>query len=269
MNEIRLLVAPNRSSTTAFMQAISQNPKVHALYQPVKTGIREMGVPDYSLFDGTHKVFKEHPDKVIFAKETFGAIGNKEVFESLRLCTYLVFPDAKSVRRSRPIFLFREPIANWNGCKQVGNCTTLGLFCRAYTSAYNSFVSALAMSDRVTCLTRQTLLANPEYIMGQICDRWDIPFSSSMVSWQNSLLENENFSATEQERKNMRWQQKVLSVTTSFIERPENDELVTEAERDYLHQTLTPLYRVIEKLTKEFYPNPSAQLIPDIEVILR
>jgi hypothetical protein len=249
---IRLLISPCRSGSTAFMHAMSHNPQVHAMYQPIKTGIREKGYPDYRVFDGSHKVFKDYPTKVIFLKET---IGHANVSE----CCFDVFPNPETVIFSKPIYLFRDPVETWNSWKKLNFANSRGksdlaLFLKAYTHVYNTFITTQTISPHVSCLTREHLLGNLRIVFQRLCQKWDIPFSDSMINWEKSFDSNDNFTCTSSERKTFNRIMKDLKKTRSFSYIQNQVNFVTQKEREEIEKHLKPLYERVSEWSALYYP---------------
>lgn len=261
---VRLLISPCRSGSTAFMHAMSQNPQVQAMYQPIKTSMRETGYPDYSFFDGSHKIFKDYPNKVFVIKET---IGHANVAE----CTLEVFPNPKAVIYSKPVYLFREPVETWNSWKKhnlAGNSwqelnltelegkSNLNLFLKSYSHVYQSFKTSQLISPEVSCLTREHLLRDCKRVLQILCRKWDISFSNSMIDWEKSFDDNDNFTCTNIDKKLFEFIQTDLkkSRTLTYVENENKIDLVTQEERKEIEKKLSPLYEKVREWSALYYP---------------
>lgn len=257
---IRVLISPCRSGSTAFMRSMAQSPHTHCFFQPIKEGVREHRGPDYSIFDGSHKAFAEHPGKIFFIKETFGHAFQEE-------CCFDAFPDLDAIERSQPIFLLRDPVGTWSSWKKLkaagkkgweGVCD-FNLFKMAYQHTYDSFLKAKAISDQATCLTRDHLLKNPHQAFQLICQRWDIPFTEAMINW-NKPFKVEEISCGEGHQETFtRLQHKDMRESTGFYavenqgDRAQNS-LVTDEEREAIAATLQPLHEQFATWCEEYYP---------------
>lgn len=253
------------------MQSLNQSAEVHCFYQPMKEGIREGTGPDYSFFDGTHPSFSKHPGKIFFAKEVLGHTRPEE-------STFQLFPDDDAVRRSRPLFLLRDPIGTWSSwkkCKTAGKegwegVCDIEMFKLAYEHTYQTFVSARQISDQVTCLTREHLLQNPQRVFKLVCDRWEIPFESSMIQWKQSFDVN-SFTCGEKDHRAdgtaeydhaetfNRIQHKDVREAKGFYQVENNagrtqETLVTPAEHETLEATLRPLHDAFSEWCEGYYP---------------
>lgn len=257
---IRLLAAPCRSGSTAFMQSLVQNPDVHCFFQPIKEGVREGRGPDYQVFDGTHKSFQRHPGKTFFIKETFG-------HASMQECSFEVFPSLEDISRSKPIFLLREPIATWSSwkkCKSAGKqgwegVCDLNLFKTAYQHVYNMFINSQAVSDQVRCLTREHLLKNSHSTFQLICKHWEITFTENMIHWTKPFDVNNISCGEGHEETFNRIQHKDIRESMSFhaVENSQDrwqKSLVTVEESQEIEATLKPLYQKFATLSETYYP---------------
>ncbi len=165
----KLLVGPARSGTNAFIYAMSLNPEVIALGQLIKAGMRDSGIPDYSVFKRVAPA-----GKTIVDKETIG-------FETVETCTMEVFPDDRTMVQSEPLFLFRDPVHCWNSWAKR-NWGSLELFTIAYRHTANLF----ARAKKLGCgrpVIYEDLAAHPSRHFSLICDYWGIAFSPTMVAW--------------------------------------------------------------------------------------
>ena len=77
---LRLLITPVRGGSGAFLRAFENNPNVHALHQPIKSGLREKGILDYSIYETTNPIYQQYPGKFIVAKETIGPVKEQATF---------------------------------------------------------------------------------------------------------------------------------------------------------------------------------------------
>ena len=165
----KLLVGPARSGTNAFIYAMSLNPNVIALGQLIKSGMREQGTPDYSVFQQVAEA-----GKTIVDKETIG-------FETMETCTMEVFPNEQTIVQSDPIFLFRNPVHCWNSwAKRKWGSLELFLV------AYNHTAKLLARARQLGCgkpVIYEDLALNPVHGFSLICEYWGITFDPAMVKW--------------------------------------------------------------------------------------
>jgi hypothetical protein len=235
------------------------------MYQPIKTGVRERKYPDHSVFDGTHSAFLEHSAPVFLIKETFGHANINE-------CCFQLFPDQNTIHNSKPLFLFREPVATWNSwkklcfaaCNETG-VSDLNLFLKAYFFTYQLFLTTQMDSPHVKCITREFLLKQPQTMLAMICQHWNIPFSENMIHWDKSFNNNQNFFCAESERKSFSKIMTVLqgSSVLAFTDSDTNvyDSLVTELEREEIKIALQPLYAKIVELSEAYFPITTKDMV--------
>ena len=103
---LRLLITPVRGGSGAFLRAFENNSNVHAVHQPIKSGLREKGIPDYSIYEHTNPIYNQYPEKFIVAKETIGPVKEQSVFDP--------FPNEQTIEETKPLFMFRDPFQTWN-----------------------------------------------------------------------------------------------------------------------------------------------------------
>ena len=106
----RLLITPVRGGSGAFLRTFENHRNVHAVHQPIKSGLREKGIPDYSIYQPEHPIYHQYPEKFIVAKETIGPIKQQ--------CTFNPFPDERAIQESKTLFMFRDPFQTWNSWKK-------------------------------------------------------------------------------------------------------------------------------------------------------
>lgn len=254
------------------MQSINQSPHVHCFYQPMKEGVREGIGPDYSIFDGSHPAFDKHQGKFFFAKEVLG-------HSHLEECCFELFPNQDAIKRSKPLFLLRDPIETWSSwkkCKAAGKqgwegVCDLNLFKRAYQHTYDTFISVRNISEQVTCLTREHLLKNPRQLFQSICRLWDIPFTENMINWKQSFDVDSFTCGNDDHRETLkikqydhretfsRIQHNDVRNSMSFYAVEENQNrwqhtLVTPQEREEIEVILKPLHKKFAIWGEEYYP---------------
>lgn len=171
----KLLIAPCRSGSTAFIQSMSQNPQVQAKYQIIKSGQRINGNPDYSIFDEKPKADK----KIIVDKETIGHSTEQD-------CKLEVFPSDEAIVNSQPIFLLRDPVATWNSWIRA-EWGTIDLFEIAYKKVIELYRRAKNICPEVRCITYEQMGKDIEHVLRQICDSWNIEFHPDMINWKTIL----------------------------------------------------------------------------------
>ena len=259
MNDLlRLLITPARGGSGAFLRAFENNPHVHGVHQPIKSGLRETGIVDYSIYQPDHPIYLQYPSKFIVAKETIGPL-NEE-------CTFNPFPDDVAIVESKPLFMFRDPLQTYNSWKSF--CSqeeeykiALNFLTISYQHTYNLFKNAVQVSSNVSCITLEKLGNNPRKMFANICQRWGIPYDDKMLQWSLPFGQNTTFTAKAWQliKETPIMQKSVEGVRegTTFRYRPlKQEELkLTPDEKDKISQQLVPLYEEVSKLAKVYYPD--------------
>ncbi len=251
----RLLITPVRGGSGAFLRTFENNPNVHAVHQPIKSGLRAKGIPDYSIYQPLHPIYNQYPGKFIVAKETIGPIKEQ--------CTFNPFPDEHAIQESKPLFMFRDPFQTWNSWKKwwkTNHETGLNWCCISYQYTYELFKNALQVSSDVTCITLEKLGKNPAKMFQYICHKWEIPYDAQMLNWSIPFGENTTFTT---EAKNLINQHPAMikSVaqvreSTTFNYRPlKLEELaIGSDEIEIITHKLLPSYQEVSQLAETFYP---------------
>ncbi len=180
--EVRMLVSPCRSASSCLLQSFSEHPDTDCHYQPVKSGLRLNGEPDYSIF--RRQIMGEgiDSDALIVSKETIG-------HSTFPDCKLDVFPCADAVRATDPIFLFRDPVDTWNSWANV-EWGDLDLFVTAYRHTVDMFRYASRVSDRVSCVVCEQIGDDPEAILRKMCEAFGIGYHPNMMNWQTTFGED-------------------------------------------------------------------------------
>ncbi|KAL8958697.1 MAG: hypothetical protein Q9193_004296 [Seirophora villosa] len=136
--------------------------------------------PDYTIFHSTasHKVYREAQAQgkaVLISKEELGHERWKKE------CDYPIFPDRSSLQRTKPAFLFRDPLRVFDSWKAVG-WTHIESLLTAYRSLYNSWS---ASHQSAIAITYEELISHPEQTLQRLCRHWDLPFSQDLLSFQH------------------------------------------------------------------------------------
>lgn len=258
---IRLMIGLNRSASTPLLTALVQHSAIYGAYQPIEMTNGPDHEPNYQIYDGTHPAIQNAPpatETVVF-KETLGASDRKA-------CDYAVFPgetdsftQCHAIEKSRPLFVFREPITQWNSWKRMAasenKTVPLDHFLIAYKHLYKLWQVAKAQAPAsVRVLTVETLYSRTQQAFQNICRFWELPYSDQMITsewkfpftdalrsfrlWVPTWLKLADGSAWEAELANSTgWKQ-----PDSLRSEPHNT-LVTQKETQQIHALLTPLYR--------------------------
>lgn len=172
---LRMLVSACRSGSTAVLTCFAQHPEVQAIYQNVKTGLREGKGENYELFYATPEC-----EKYLIDKETLGPHNAAE-------SALAVFPEEHAITVSRPVFLFRDPVATWNSWYDQG-WQRYKLFELAYTTLFQTLLFATAVDRRaVLCIAYELLVVRPEETIKAMCSHWGVAYRSELLDWRTNL----------------------------------------------------------------------------------
>lgn len=171
-----LLVGICNSGSTAIGKCFLQRDDTHVLSQVIKEGVERDGVPNHAAF------FRCQTDKpIIFNKEVFG-------WKTHELCTFKVLPDSTEFSLAGLIafFLFRNPVAVWNGWVKRGWGLDINLFFGAYEHLYIIFLSALDLFGKNACsvVVFDKMHINQAEELKIMCKFADIKYKKKMLDWQ-------------------------------------------------------------------------------------
>ncbi|MBI9047716.1 MAG: hypothetical protein JEZ06_24745 [Anaerolineaceae bacterium] len=190
---LRLIISPVRSGSTALLHCFVNNRFVdQTFYQPVKTGLRLEGKGDY-------KLFYRNDGRVVVAKETMGPYFPNE-------CNLDIFPNGdkeQAIIVTRPVFLFRDPLAIYTSAKMRGWCDRsrpnngfdVDKLSLVYRAVWNMYLYAVLAFERAQdclgplCVTYNQIAENPEKILKTVCRYWGIEFDYRMLKWEIPFTE--------------------------------------------------------------------------------
>ncbi|KAL8927027.1 MAG: hypothetical protein Q9208_002572 [Pyrenodesmia sp. 3 TL-2023] len=180
---IRILAAIPRSGSTLFMRIFQEAPECGVTSRLVLMGNYGLGKdfrPDYTIFHNSSalRVYQEAQrdgKSILLSKEELGHECQKGE------CDYNIFPDQSSIKRTRPAFLFRDPLRVFDSWKAVGWTDVKSLLI-AYRKLYNTWRASKQSS---IAITYEELICHPDQIVRRLCRHWDIDFSPSLLSLQN------------------------------------------------------------------------------------
>lgn len=171
--ELRMLVAPVRSGTTAFMHSVAQNVYVDTASGAMKRHLRSGGRTDYGIYEATS------PRPFLFYKASFG-------YHTALECCYTPFRSDEDITATRPVFLLRDPVQTLNSWRRAGWIgPDLRLFRLAYHRVFELWQQARTVDSRVVGLSYEYLATNPALVFPDIFANWGIPYDHSSLRWRN------------------------------------------------------------------------------------
>lgn len=175
--ELRFLLTPARSGTTAFLHTIAQSPHVDTASGSIKKYLRAGGHEDYSIYESVSKF------PYLFYRVAFGR-------GSVAECAYNPFRTDKDIANTRPLFLFRDPVQTFNSWKRVGKpYDTLDLFTIAYQHTLDMYYHCKKITEKATCVAYEHLATRAEQIFWKIFCDWGIPYDEKILIWNTKLGE--------------------------------------------------------------------------------
>lgn len=165
---LRMIVSLCKSGSTALIHSLSHAPGVTCYLQPVKSGQRTSGRPDYSLFYQAH-------EGVAIAKETIGHSTPAD-------CTLAVFPSDEAIVATRPLFLFRDPADTWSSWSRAG-WGSLDSFTTAYAHLLDLHQRARRLGA-ASAIRFEDFGGDREAAFRRLCALLEIPFTADMLDWR-------------------------------------------------------------------------------------
>ena len=169
-----------RSLSTGLMYSFAQRSDTKAIDEPLfgyyaqHTGV--------TLAKGTHEAvshMEKDGEKII--KETFLGTYEESIVFIKSLANQLVGLDRSFLKETKNIFLVRDPSEIINAyAKFLEKPTSQHIGVKA---VYDLYQELSKQGAAVTLITYKNLLSNPPAILAALCDKLEIPFDSSMLSW--------------------------------------------------------------------------------------
>lgn len=207
-----------------------------------KAGSKEGFSPDYSILENPshHSTFinaLKSGKQFLICKEELGNDSRKGE------CLYNVCPTPSAYAMARPIFLFRDPIRVFDSWKSVGWTDAQSLI-DCYANMFHML--SRAPSHAVSCLVYERLIQQPKAEIERICARWGIPFSESMLKFNQPFGSAFVFSSDRErdiycERKPLGLFKTVETSSTVESNVPYHD-LLSNAEKDKIEEYAGFLY---------------------------
>lgn len=175
--KLKFLLSTVRSGSTALLHSLSQHPEVETASFLMKNNIfyGKGNDVDYSIYDIS--ICKPH----LIYKVTFG-------FNSYLACTYKPFRNDEDIISTTPVFLFRDPVTNYNSWFKQG-WGNIDLFIAAYRHVANLCFYCMDVIGGATCVTYENLAENPESIIRLILRHWSISEIKGISKWHTPFGE--------------------------------------------------------------------------------
>lgn len=109
-------------------------------------------------------------------------------WKTRELCTFKVLPDTAefSVAGLAILFLFRNPVAVWNGWVKRGWDLDINLFFAAYEHLHATLISTLELLGKEACgvVIFDRMHTNPAGELERMCRITNIQYDAKMLDWQ-------------------------------------------------------------------------------------
>ncbi|KAL8721930.1 MAG: hypothetical protein Q9225_001486 [Loekoesia sp. 1 TL-2023] len=195
--EVRILAAIPRSGSTLFMRIFREAPECAVTSRLIlmgNYGSEGAFLPDYTIFHdpASSKVYREAQasgKSILISKEELGHEFSKGE------CDYEIFPDQACIKRTKPAFLFRDPLRVFDSWQAVG-WTDLESFLIAYRTLYGTWS---LNNHSAIAVTYEELISSPTQVIERLCQHWGVDFSHDLLSFQHPF--GDFLFASERERR--------------------------------------------------------------------
>jgi hypothetical protein len=194
--DIRYVLGQPRSGTSAFQRALCQASGLKGVYEPLRyelhwgTNKLEGRVFYPKGHRRTHPLFQKSPDESYILKDILGHNLLNEIDAVLT---------DDLVRRSAPVFLFRDPLLATNSLKKAG-WYSVPYFVESYERGYQLFTRLAQKNLPVSCVTHDEIISDkgPD-IINHIISAWGFTPKDHNAGWSDHYL-NHVFYEDEQKR---------------------------------------------------------------------
>jgi hypothetical protein len=253
-NKVRAIFGPPRSGTSFLQRMLCQNSNAFGIYEPARTQLlyEKQSVPDYRPFfkslseSECHPALKNKPNKTIVLKEALGnALSSFEVDD--------FFPSIDSLKKSRPVFIFREPISTFESIKRK-KWYDIDTFVGIYKKCYKSYLKVKSIHKKTICLTYEELVKKPENTLEKICKDWGLKYEDTMVptnGWKTDYFKTIHY------HHELQSDIETAGIHNSLLETEgiskdqnasdQNASLLSLQEKSLLETELTPIYEDVLK----------------------
>ncbi|KAL8831300.1 MAG: hypothetical protein Q9170_005358 [Blastenia crenularia] len=94
-----------------------------------------------------------------------------------------IFPDLATIERTRPAFLFRDPLRVYDSWKAVG-WTDVESLLSAYRNLYHTWA---ASDESAIAITYEELMSCPEQTIERLCNHWGVKLSQNILSFDSQF----------------------------------------------------------------------------------
>ncbi|KAI4181989.1 MAG: hypothetical protein L6R41_006276 [Letrouitia leprolyta] len=185
--EVRILAAIPRSGSTLFMRIFREAAECAVTSRLVLMGNHGVGRnfrPDYTIFHNlealaVYRDAKRAGKSKLISKEELG----HECWKGE--CDYQIFPDRVCAQRTRPAFLFRDPLRVFDSWKAVG-WTDIDSLVVAYRHLYHTWA---ACGRSAIAIVYEELTNHPYLTVERLCHHWGIEFTHNLLTFHHPFGE--------------------------------------------------------------------------------
>jgi hypothetical protein len=243
--DIRYVFGQPRSGTSAFQRALCQVSGLKGVYEPLRYELhwgdkRLKGKVFYSKdHKDCHPLLKKNPDETFILKDILGHFLLNKIDQ--------VFTD-EIVKRSAPVFLFRDPIDATNSLKKV-NWYPVPYFVESYERGYMLYDRLKKKGLPVSTLTHDELTSDKSQdILNYIVSSWGFSPKNNTASWSDSYF-NHVFYEKEQKQEITNSGSHGSLISSKGLSNNFNNKanlLLTKEEVALVERKLRPLYKDIK-----------------------
>jgi hypothetical protein len=249
------IIGTVKTCTNALHRAFENNSAIEeAHYQPIKTGLRNTGKPDYSIFDH---------DKTVFFKETIGTVSANE-------STMTIFPTDAARKSTFTLYIFRNPLDVYKSIKKAylargGNSyPNMAKFLLAYTNVFNDMLRSKISNPATLVATVDKLHKNPTAFLKALTAKWRLPYDAAMVRWKHAFLKAPNTVVSHETIQRMETDPlfieavKTIKNSSQFQSakglHPSCD-ILTKDEKKTIEAKAMGMYKMAEAIAKQDFPD--------------
>jgi hypothetical protein len=241
--QIRYILGPQRSGTSLLQRALSTSANHLGIFEPLRAEIAFDKKLTYSVFKQTtdpecHTLMKEFPDKIFILKDALGRTIRRELGDE-------IFPSPNDIKRSAPLFVFRNPLDTFRSVQRQG-WYSHDAFISLQEQAFTTFNKLKELYNNVSVITYEKLVSDPENYLRQICSKWNIKFENTMIEWNKKYLDAVKYHPEGKKELLQTNFQSSLMTATSFKPKKVTLPVPENSLEEKIYNTLNPRYKSIK-----------------------
>ena len=201
--DIRIILGPPRSGTTALQNALCEAKNSLGLYEPIRA---ERLMDNCTLATFKYRAFLDYdnPDLLDVMQRNKGKLfilkdGLGKTLSKWAKKIFLEHDDI--VERGKPLFIFRNPVYTFNSFKKLNWHQTADDFVKENKMVIDVFNKLKDKHpDDVEVTTEEKLSSNPKKVLKNICNFWGIDYTDNMVNWKKDINDKIYFFVKHEEK---------------------------------------------------------------------